>query len=84
MAGANPLGCAAALASLDLLQHNPERYQQFNTRHIPLLEVLAGRPERKILVLNKVDRAKKEPLLALAQEAEVDFTMADKDDVLDD
>lgn len=41
----------------------------------PLLEVLATRPERKILVLNKVDRAKKEPLLALAQEltAKVDF-----------
>ncbi len=34
----------------------------------PLLEVLAKRPERKILVLNKVDTAKKEPLLALAQE----------------
>jgi GTPase len=34
----------------------------------PLLEALANRPERKILVLNKVDRAKKEPLLALAQE----------------
>ncbi len=35
---------------------------------MPLLEALAKRPERKILVLNKVDRAKKEPLLALAQE----------------
>ncbi len=34
----------------------------------PLLEALEKRPERKILVLNKVDRAKKEPLLALAQE----------------
>lgn len=34
----------------------------------PLLEALENRPERKILVLNKVDRAKKEPLLALAQE----------------
>ena len=34
----------------------------------PLIEALAGRPEKKILVLNKVDRAKKEPLLALAQE----------------
>lgn len=34
----------------------------------PLLEALANRPERKILVLNKVDAAKKEPLLALAQE----------------
>ncbi|MEM7779900.1 MAG: GTPase Era [Pseudomonadota bacterium] len=34
----------------------------------PLLEALEGRPERKILVLNKVDKAKKEPLLELAQE----------------
>ncbi|MBB3032654.1 GTPase Era [Alteriqipengyuania lutimaris] len=41
----------------------------------PLIEQLAGRPEKKILVLNKVDRAKKEPLLALAQElgTKVDF-----------
>ena len=41
----------------------------------PLLEALAARPERKILVLNKVDVAKKEPLLALAQElsGKVDF-----------
>ncbi|MFZ9280488.1 MAG: adenosylmethionine--8-amino-7-oxononanoate transaminase [Vulcanococcus sp.] len=41
---ANPLGCAAALASLDLLQHNPERYQQFDARHTPLLEELADHP----------------------------------------
>ena len=34
----------------------------------PLVEALKDRPERKILVLNKVDKAKKEPLLALAQE----------------
>ncbi|WP_228243570.1 GTPase Era [Porphyrobacter sp. GA68] len=34
----------------------------------PLLERLATRSERKILVLNKVDVAAKEPLLALAQE----------------
>ncbi|BDI60889.1 GTPase Era [Qipengyuania nanhaisediminis] len=34
----------------------------------PLLEALEKRPERKILVLNKVDKAKKEPLLALAQD----------------
>ena len=42
----------------------------------PLVEALANRPERKILVLNKVDKAKKEPLLALAQELgeKVDFT----------
>ncbi len=41
----------------------------------PLLEALAKRPERKLLVLNKVDVAKKEPLLALAQEltGKVDF-----------
>lgn len=42
---------------------------------LPLIEALCNRPERKILVLNKVDKAKKEPLLALAQElgTEVDF-----------
>ena len=34
----------------------------------PLIEALEQRPERKILVLNKVDKAKKEPLLALAEE----------------
>lgn len=35
---------------------------------LPLLETLKDRPERKILVLNKVDVSKKEPLLELAQE----------------
>ncbi|MEL7189309.1 MAG: GTPase Era [Pseudomonadota bacterium] len=42
---------------------------------LPLVEALSKRPERKILVLNKVDKAKKEPLLALAQElgSEVEF-----------
>ena len=42
---------------------------------MPLLEHLKGRKERKILVLNKVDVSKKEPLLELAQEltGEVDF-----------
>ena len=41
----------------------------------PLLDSLATRPERKVLALNKVDAAKKEPLLALAQELgeRVDF-----------
>jgi GTP-binding protein Era len=34
----------------------------------PLLESLRGRPERKLLVLNKVDVSKKEPLLELAQD----------------
>jgi adenosylmethionine-8-amino-7-oxononanoate aminotransferase len=41
---ANPLGCAAALASLDLLQANPERFEQFEARHTPLLEELAAHP----------------------------------------
>jgi len=41
---ANPLGCAAALASLDLLQADPERFQQFAARHIPRLEQLAQHP----------------------------------------
>jgi adenosylmethionine-8-amino-7-oxononanoate aminotransferase len=41
---ANPLGCAAALASLDLLQANPERFQQFEVRHTPPLEELARHP----------------------------------------
>ncbi|MCB2065143.1 MAG: GTPase Era [Erythrobacter sp.] len=35
---------------------------------MPLLEQLKERKERKILVLNKVDVSRKEPLLALAQE----------------
>jgi len=35
---------------------------------MPLIEALANRPERKLLVLNKVDAAVKEELLALAQE----------------
>jgi len=34
----------------------------------PLLEALEHRPERKLLVLNKVDASAKEPLLALAQD----------------
>ena len=38
---ANPLGCAAALASLDLLEANPERYQDFEARHTPHLAALA-------------------------------------------
>jgi len=41
---ANPLGCAAALASLDLLQQQPERFQQFEARHTPLLQALSAHP----------------------------------------
>ena len=41
----------------------------------PLLDALKDRPERKLLVLNKVDASAKEPLLALAQDltGKVDF-----------
>ena len=35
---------------------------------MPLLESLKNRPERKFLLLNKVDASAKEPLLALAEE----------------
>jgi adenosylmethionine-8-amino-7-oxononanoate aminotransferase len=41
---ANPLGCAAALASLDLLEASPERYTQMEARHRPHLERLAPHP----------------------------------------
>jgi adenosylmethionine-8-amino-7-oxononanoate aminotransferase len=42
---ANPLGCAAANASLDLLEAEPEKYQQFQDRHQPRLERLARHPK---------------------------------------
>ncbi len=38
---ANPLGCAAANASLDLLEANPNSYEDFESRHIPHLQQLA-------------------------------------------
>jgi adenosylmethionine-8-amino-7-oxononanoate aminotransferase len=41
---ANPLGCAAALASLDLLEQHPELHQGMEARHRPLLEALAQDP----------------------------------------
>ena len=39
---ANPLGCAAALASLDLLEARPERHRGIEARHRPQLEAIAG------------------------------------------
>lgn len=42
---ANPLGCAAANASLDLLEAEPENYQHFQDRHQPHLERLARHPK---------------------------------------
>nr|WP_216901396.1 adenosylmethionine--8-amino-7-oxononanoate transaminase [Synechococcus sp. CCY 9618] len=41
---ANPLGCAAALASLELLESRPQRHQGFEARHRPHLEALAAHP----------------------------------------
>ena len=38
---ANPLGCAAANASLDLLEKTPEKFKDFESRHLPHLEELA-------------------------------------------
>lgn len=64
-------GAEAADAVLLLVDPVKQRRHELE----PLLEALAARPERKILVLNKVDVAKKEPLLALAHEltAKADF-----------
>ena len=64
-------GAEAADAVLLLVDPIKQRRHELE----PLVEVLAKRPEKKILVLNKVDKAKKEPLLELAQDlaARVDF-----------
>lgn len=64
-------GAEAADAVLLLVDPIKQRRHELE----PLLETLANRPERKILVINKVDVAKKEMLLALAQElgGKVDF-----------
>ena len=40
---ANPLGCAAALASLQLLEENASRFTKFETRHTDHLKALAKR-----------------------------------------
>ena len=64
-------GTEAADAVLLLVDPVKQRRHELE----PLIEALAKRPERRILVLNKVDVAKKEPLLALAQDlsAKADF-----------
>ena len=38
---ANPLGCAAANASLDLLENSPKKYLDFESRHLPHLKNIA-------------------------------------------
>lgn len=57
-------GAEAADAVLLLIDPIKQRRHELE----PLLEALEKRPERKFLVINKVDRAKKEDLLVLAQE----------------
>ena len=44
---ANPLGCAAANASLDLLENNPDAYLKFESRHLPHLREIARHPKIK-------------------------------------
>jgi len=52
---ANPLGCAAALASLDLLEQAPQRYRTMEARHRPHLEALAALgPVRRVRGLGSV------------------------------
>ena len=41
---ANPLGCAAANTSLDLLERNPGDFEGFEARHRPRLEELSRHP----------------------------------------
>ncbi|KGG13501.1 MULTISPECIES: adenosylmethionine--8-amino-7-oxononanoate transaminase [Prochlorococcus] len=42
---ANPLGCAAANASLDLLEKTPLAYTSFESRHLPHLQKLVSTPK---------------------------------------
>ncbi|MFZ9395873.1 MAG: GTPase Era [Erythrobacter sp.] len=65
-------GAEAADAILLLVDPLKQRRHELD----PLIEALAHRSERKILVINKVDVAKKEALLALASElsGKVGFT----------
>ncbi len=44
---ANPLGCAAANASLDLLEKSPGKFLNFESRHSPHLEQIATHPKVK-------------------------------------
>ena len=57
-------GAEAADAVLLLVDPIKQRRHEL----MPLIETLAQRPERKILVINKVDASKKEALLVLAQD----------------
>lgn len=41
---ANPLGCAAAIATLNLLEQNPASFKNMEQRHAPLMEQLNDHP----------------------------------------
>ncbi len=49
---ANPLGCAAANASLDLLLKDPKCYEEFEARHLPYLQELSKNPKVSKIRLN--------------------------------
>ncbi len=42
---ANPLGCAAANASLDLLEQSPQKYLDFESRHLAHLQKIMKDPK---------------------------------------
>ena len=44
---ANPLGCAAANASLDLLEKEPSKYLSFEEKHLSLINILQKYPHIK-------------------------------------
>ena len=48
----NPLGCAAANASLDLLQNDPHKHEKFESRHLPFLKALTKHPLVKNIRVN--------------------------------
>ena len=51
----NPLGCAAANASLDLLEKEPKKYENFENRHIKNLKLLSRHSKvRKVRVTGTI------------------------------
>jgi len=48
----NPLGCAAGNASLDLLLNNRKKHEDFQSRHLPHLQILAKHPRVKNIRVN--------------------------------
>jgi adenosylmethionine-8-amino-7-oxononanoate aminotransferase len=51
---ANPLGCAAALASLDLLEQNAGAFRGMEAHHLAFLDTLAGLPVERLRVTGTI------------------------------